>query len=125
MTETTAPKSARCPCDWLAGDRDHELAERIRVHDDLLSFEDLGLSGVIGLLEHVAMSADAACDDLVPLYPWDLEAFVAQHNWDQPADVARLADRVADEHELSRQRKRWQDSLTTIRTAVGWALERD
>jgi hypothetical protein len=100
----------------------YELAER--THWDILSFEDRGLTGVLEVLEHVDLSTDKALDSGIPtLYYWDVEGFVAEHNWRDPVLVARLAARISYEHTTLQLAKQWRERLKTIRTVINLAFE--
>src|SRR5688572_14444931 len=98
MQETTVPTvpenaSRPCQCTWLTMNDHYELAEQ--THRDILSFEDRGLAGVIEVLEHVDMSTDCEMPSgIPPLYYYDFEGFVADHNWRDPVLVAQLAARI-------------------------------
>jgi hypothetical protein len=86
------PPVEDCPC--LYGDT---------WHDWLLALEERGLAGVVELTERLRIAPNQD-GPLRRFTVWDLPAFVARHNWQDPTTVSRLAAYIVnaerDHHHL-------------------------
>jgi hypothetical protein len=74
-----------CTCEW---------AECAEFHDRLVTLEQRGVEGVVWLLEVLAAYAEEEPSAAHPLAWTELVRCVAEHNWQNPLAVARLAAEV-------------------------------
>lgn len=82
-----AVEAEPCPCEW---------AEHEAFHDRLLTFEERGIEGVVWLLDSLAAHAEEEPSPDHPLAWTELLRCVAEHNWQHPLAVARLAVEVQE-----------------------------